>query len=92
MIDDPLVSEQRQLTSAAADLAAEFPDVPHEVILRLVQETANRYQAAKVRTFLPILVAKDVRAVLRGRSQLPAQVVRLPEQPMLELATDARAG
>ena len=57
-------TEERQLAQMVAVLTAEFPDVPYEVIVGLTRQAAERYETAKVRTFLPILVPKDVRAWL----------------------------
>lgn len=59
-------SQERQLAQVVAELATEFPDVPHDVLVGLTRQAAERYETAKVRTFLSILVTKDVRALLRG--------------------------
>ncbi len=87
MFDD---IQERQLTQAVADLAEEFPDVPLEVIVGLMQQAHDRYETATVRAFLPILVTKDVRALLRNRAylpDLPTQTSRVAlASPSLELA------
>jgi hypothetical protein len=77
MIDDTVHLEERHLAQVAAELAAEFPDVPREVIERLVRQANERYETAKVRSFLTILVSKDVRAQLRADAygaDLPRQL------------------
>ena len=66
-------SEERQLAQIVADLTTEFPDVPQDVLIELTRAAAERYETARVRTFLPILVGKDVRAVLRAETY-PAEV------------------
>jgi hypothetical protein len=70
MFDD---NEERQLNQVVADLAAEFPDVPYDVLVGLSRQAIERYESAKVKTFLPILVTKEVRALLRG-DVYPAEV------------------
>jgi hypothetical protein len=85
MFDD---SEERQLTQVVADLAAEFPDVPPEVITGLSRRAIERYEAAKVRTFVPILVTKDVRALLRAgghRPGVPRQTSPARDEAIVEL-------
>jgi len=86
MFDDNV---ERQLTQVVADLVAEFPDVPHEVLVGLSGEAIERYEAAKVRTFLAILVTKDVRAVLQDkayRADVPMQTRPAPAEALnLEL-------
>jgi hypothetical protein len=82
--------DERQLTQVVAELAAEFPDVPHEVLQGLSRRAIERYEAAKVRTFLPILVTKDVRSVLRTGAYptgVPMQTGPAPAEALsLELA------
>jgi hypothetical protein len=68
--------EERQLAQVIAVLTTEFPDVPNEVIVGLTRHVAERYKSATVRTFLPILLPKDVRELLSSgayESQVPAQ-------------------
>jgi hypothetical protein len=77
-------SEKRQLELVVADLATEFPDVPHEVLVGLTRQAAERYETAKVKTFLSILVTKDVRALLRGDvypPDVPVQAGPVPATP-----------
>jgi hypothetical protein len=91
MFDD---SEERQLTSVVAELAAEFPDVPQELILGMSRRAIERYAAAKVRTFLPILVTKDVRALLRAGGHpngVPVQTSPARAEAILELAAGRSA-
>lgn len=77
-------TEERQLAQVVTDLATEFPDVPHDVLVGLTRQVAERYETAKVRKFLSILVTKDVRALLRGDiypPDVPAQVEPVPATP-----------
>jgi uncharacterized protein (DUF433 family) len=87
MFDD---AEERQLSQAVIDLAAEFPQVPHDVIQALLRQATERYATATVRAFLPILVAKDVRAALREgavRPEIPVQAAPMPAASVLQLGT-----
>jgi hypothetical protein len=83
-------TEERQLAQVVADLATEFPDVPHDVLVGLTRQVAERYETAKVRTFLSILVTKDVRASLQGEvypPEVPVQAEPVPATPSdLQLA------
>lgn len=74
---DRFGTKEHELTRAATDLAGEFPDVPYAVVLELVRQATERYETAIVRTFLPILVAKEVRTQLRS-TYLPAQRGPMP--------------
>lgn len=58
---------EQQFTQVIGALAAEFPEVNHAKIVILVQNALGRYAQARVRTFLPVLVQREVRARLRGR-------------------------
>ena len=62
-IDD----DGREMASTESDLARHNPTVAAEVIHRLVQESYSRLTPAKVYTYLPILITRDVQAELRVR-------------------------
>ncbi|MCW2713806.1 MAG: hypothetical protein JWN88_853 [Frankiales bacterium] len=57
--------ERRQLDAVRATLELEFRDrVPAEVVAEHVAQIVARYEDAPVRTFLPVLVGRQARAVL----------------------------
>jgi hypothetical protein len=51
-------------------LAWRFSDLPAEEIERAVQETYAEFSGSRIRTFVPTLVERAVRAQLTGRSPL----------------------
>jgi len=58
----------RQLLAAEHDLAADFPAVPPGEIHSMVVRENRRYESARVRDYVSILVARTVRASLLTRS------------------------
>lgn len=58
---------EQQFTQVIDALVAEFPEVNRVKIAGLVQAALGRYAQVKVRTFLPILVQREVRERLRDR-------------------------
>ena len=57
----------RQLLAAEADLVVEFPEVPADDIHVLLTRETKRFDAANVRDYVSILVARAVRSTLRLR-------------------------
>jgi len=57
----------RQLLAAEADLVVEFPEVPADDIHVLMTRETKRFDAANVRDYVSILVARAVRSTLRLR-------------------------
>jgi hypothetical protein len=57
----------REMASTESELAHAYPDVTPDVIHALVQRAYTRLTPAKVHSYLPILVGRDVRARLRAR-------------------------
>ena len=64
--DLPVVGLEPHLASAEASLGAEFHDVPLDVIHMLVERECGNYAGARVRDYLPLLVARSVRNLLRA--------------------------
>jgi hypothetical protein len=64
MTTSPVVDLASHLSAAESDLAREFEDVPADVIHALVVREAHQYDRARVRDFVPLLVARAVRARL----------------------------
>ena len=60
----------RQLLAAEADLVVEFPEVPADDIHVLMTRETKRFDAAKIRDYVSILVARAVRATLRLRRRV----------------------
>jgi hypothetical protein len=58
----------RQLLAAEHDLAEDFPAVPPGEIHSMVVRENRRYESARVRDYVSILVARAVRASLLTRS------------------------
>ena len=62
------IDPARQLIAAEHDLAAEFESVAPEEIHSMVVRENHRYDAATVRDYVSILVARAVRRLLLARS------------------------
>ena len=62
----PTDDGDREMVSTESDLAYDFPEVAPDVIHSLVRRSYAAMTPAKVHSFLPLLVARDVRAQLRG--------------------------
>ena len=67
MANSPVVGLEPHLASAEAALAAEFHDVPRDVIHTLVERECANYAGACVHDYLPLRVARSVRMLLRAR-------------------------
>jgi len=65
MTTSPVVDLAPHLSAAESDLTREFMDVPVDVIHALVVRESHHYDQARVRDFVPLLVARAVRARLR---------------------------
>jgi len=61
------IDPARQLAAAEHDLAEDFPSVPPAQIHSLMVSENERYDAAHVRDFVSILVARKVRTTLLSR-------------------------
>ena len=61
------IDPARQLLAAEADLVVEFPEVPADDIHALMTRETKRFDAANVRDYVSILVARAVRSTLRLR-------------------------
>jgi hypothetical protein len=57
--------DARHLAAAESDLLHDFPDVAPDVIHGLVQRAYAALTPARVRDYLPLLVAREVRVRLR---------------------------
>jgi hypothetical protein len=55
------------MASTEVELSDSFPDVALEVIHTLVQQAYSRMTPAKVHSYLPILVGREVRETLGPR-------------------------
>jgi hypothetical protein len=62
------IDPARQLISAEHDLVDDFPTVSRAEIHSLVLRENKRYDSARVREYISILVARTVRASLLARS------------------------
>jgi hypothetical protein len=56
--------EERSFTRVVEALGAAFPAVPLHVVGACVERIREKYADARVRTYLPILVAREARATL----------------------------
>jgi hypothetical protein len=59
--------DTREMESIEVELTSSNPDVDRELIHTLVQTAYNRLTPAKVHTYLPILIVREVQAGLRTR-------------------------
>ncbi len=57
----------REKSSTESELAVQFPGVSLDVIHCLVQESYDRLTPAKVHSYLPILISREVQTELRVR-------------------------
>ena len=66
---DPGVEEQtrNEIAISEAELRRLEPQVDGEVIQHLVQTAYDELMPAKVHSYVPILVVREVRDILRGR-------------------------
>jgi hypothetical protein len=60
------VDEDRSFATVVEALAAAFPGVPMHVVGGCVERIREKYADARVRSYLPILVAREARATLSG--------------------------
>ena len=60
-------SDRDEIAASETELRRLEPDVDGEVIHSLVQSAYDELTPAKVHRYLPILVVREVREVLRGR-------------------------
>jgi hypothetical protein len=58
------VDEDRSFATVVEALAAAFPAVPMHVVGDCVERIREKYADARVRSYLPILVAREARATL----------------------------
>lgn len=61
------VDDGREMASTELELSEHNPAVPPEEIHTLVQKSYRRLTPAKVHSYLPILVSREVQATLRRR-------------------------
>ncbi|HEY5249956.1 MAG TPA: DUF3562 domain-containing protein [Dermatophilaceae bacterium] len=65
MTTSPVVGPASGLAATESDLTHEFVDVPADVIHALVARECHHYDDARVRDYVPLLVARAVRLRLR---------------------------
>ena len=68
------IDPARQLLAAEADLVVEFPEVSAGDIHVLMTRETKRFDAANVRDYVSILVARAVRSTLRLRRRTASSV------------------
>jgi hypothetical protein len=62
------VGDEREMATTELDLGRSNPGVAPDVIHTLVRRAYARLTPAKVHTYLPILVVREVQADLRGQA------------------------
>ena len=61
--------ERRQLAAACKDLVREFGErLPEHDVMSRFEQIVHRYDAAPIRTFIPVLAAREARTQLRSLS------------------------
>ena len=61
--------EHRQLAAACRDLVHEFGEsLPEHEVTSRFEQIVQRYEAAPIRTFIPVLAAREARSQLRSLS------------------------
>ena len=68
------------IASAEVRLSESNPDIASEVIHTLVQQAYARMTPAKVHTYLPVLIVREVQGNLRSYDSTRADVLDLPTQ------------
>jgi hypothetical protein len=61
------VRDNREISVSEAELRRLEPAVDREVIHRLVQRSHDELMPAKVHSYVPILIVREVRDILRRR-------------------------
>ena len=64
----PVDDGDREMASTESELRHDHPGVAGEVIHTLVRQAYSELTPAKVHSFLPILVVRDVQARLRAQA------------------------
>jgi hypothetical protein len=59
--------DEREMATTEVELSSGNPDVDRDLIHTLVQTAYDRLTPAKVHTYLPILIVREVQAGLRTR-------------------------
>jgi hypothetical protein len=59
--------ESRHLAAAEVELRREFPHVPAYAVREAIEIERKAFDRARIRDFVPLLVARDVRVRLRRR-------------------------
>ena len=58
--------ERRQLAAACKDLVREFGErLPEGEVMSRFEQIVHRYDAAPIRSFIPVLAAREARSTLR---------------------------
>jgi hypothetical protein len=57
--------EARHLQAAEVELRNQFPNVPAQRVHEAVEAERKSFERAPIRDYVPLLVARDVRSLLR---------------------------
>lgn len=67
MPDDKSVDEDRAIGEIVERLQERFPDAATATIQDAVDRARATFDSAKVRDFVPVLIEKEAKAVLKGK-------------------------
>ena len=68
MTTSPVVVQSAHLRAAEAALTSEFPAVSPDAIHALILRELLRYNDAKIREYIPLLVTRAIRNALRSQT------------------------
>lgn len=64
-------TEQAQLEQVTRDLQRDFGQLPESVVSSEVRQALTAFEGARIRTFVPVLLHKQVKDRLRSRRVRP---------------------
>jgi hypothetical protein len=70
MPDDKAIDEGKDIDEIVHRLQERFPDTARETVVDTVEQARASFAAAKVRDFVPVLIEKEAKSRLKGKSVL----------------------
>ena len=67
MPDDKSIDEDKAIGEIIGNLYERFPDLTDDTITAAVDRARASFDTAKVRDFVPVLIEKEAKAILKGK-------------------------